>query len=49
MAQVLKLEVVTPGGLAVRAEADQVEAPSVFGEFGVLPGHLPLLAAMASS
>ncbi len=46
MAQTIKLEVVTPNGLAVRAETDQVEAPSVFGEFGVLPGHLPLLAAV---
>src|SRR5262245_35038070 len=46
MAQTIHLEVVTPTGLAVRAEADQVEGPSVFGEFGVLPGHLPLLAAL---
>ena len=46
MATNIQLEVVTPNGLAVEAEADQVEAPSVFGEFGVLPGHLPLLAAL---
>jgi F-type H+-transporting ATPase subunit epsilon len=46
MAQNIQLEVVTPTGVAVRAETDQVEAPSVFGEFGVLPGHLPLLAAL---
>jgi F-type H+-transporting ATPase subunit epsilon len=46
MAQTIHLEVVTPNGLAVRAEVDHVEAPSVFGEFGVLPGHLPLLAAL---
>ena len=46
MAQTIHLEVVTPQGLAVKAEVDQVEAPSVFGEFGVLPGHLPLLAAL---
>jgi len=45
-AGVLRLEVVTPEGPAVRTEADQVEAPSVDGEFGVLPGHLPLLAAL---
>ena len=43
---VLRLEVVTPDGPAVRTEANQVEAPSVDGEFGVLPGHLPLLAAL---
>lgn len=46
MANTIHLEVVTPNGLAVRSEVDQVEAPSVFGEFGVLPGHLPLLAAV---
>ena len=41
----LKLEVATPDGLALQAEAEMVTAPSVEGEFGVLPGHLPLLAA----
>ncbi len=46
MALTIRLEIVTPNGLAVRTETDQVEAPSVFGEFGVLPGHLPLLAAV---
>src|SRR6516164_6335394 len=28
------------------AVVDEVTAPSVQGEFGVLPGHLPLLAAL---
>jgi F-type H+-transporting ATPase subunit epsilon len=32
--------------LALREEVDDVAAPSVSGEFGVLPGHLPLLAAL---
>jgi F-type H+-transporting ATPase subunit epsilon len=41
----LKLEVATPDGLALKIEAEIVTAPSVEGEFGVLPGHLPLLAA----
>lgn len=41
----LHLEVATPDGLALHAEAEIVTAPSVEGEFGVLPGHLPLLAA----
>jgi len=40
------LEIVTPQGLALREEVDDVAAPSVSGEFGVLPGHLPLLAAL---
>lgn len=42
----LKLEVATPTGLVLQTEAEMVQAPSVNGEFGVLPGHLPLLAAL---
>ncbi|NLE48405.1 MAG: ATP synthase F1 subunit epsilon [Sandaracinaceae bacterium] len=42
----LKLEVATPTGLVLSTEASAVQAPSVEGEFGVLPGHLPLLAAL---
>ena len=45
MAERIKLEVATPDGLALDTEVDMVTAPSVEGEFGVLPGHLPLLAA----
>lgn len=44
----IRLEVVTPLGLALRAEVLETEAPSVLGEFGVLPGHLPLLAALGA-
>lgn len=43
---VVTLEVATPQGLVLRTEATSVQAPSVGGEFGVLPGHLPLLAAL---
>lgn len=42
----VELEVATPLGLALRAKADSVQAPSVSGEFGVLSEHLPLLASM---
>ena len=42
----LTLEVATPVGLALRTEASAVQVWSVNGEFGVLPGHLPLLAAL---
>ncbi|MFW5924519.1 MAG: ATP synthase F1 subunit epsilon [Myxococcota bacterium] len=42
----LRLEVATPEGLKLEADAESVQAPSVHGEFGVLPGHLPLLAAL---
>ncbi len=42
----IALEIVTPRGRALAAAVDEVTAPSVQGEFGVLPGHLPLLAAL---
>lgn len=42
----IKLEVVTPEKLAVSTTVAEVSAPSVNGEFGVLPGHRPLLAAL---
>jgi F-type H+-transporting ATPase subunit epsilon len=46
MVDKIQLEIVTPRGRALTAEVDEVTAPSVSGEFGVLPGHLPLLAAL---
>ncbi|MBW2459567.1 MAG: ATP synthase F1 subunit epsilon [Deltaproteobacteria bacterium] len=42
----LTLEVVTPLGVVLSEKVDEVVAPSVEGEFGVLPGHLPMLAAL---
>lgn len=42
----IRLEIVTPEGLALSEIVDEFTAPSVKGEFGVLPGHLPLLAAL---
>jgi len=42
----LKFEVATPKGLALSVDASSVQAPSVSGEFGVLPGHLPMIAAL---
>lgn len=44
----LTLEVATPVGLALSTECEQIAAPSAEGEFGVLPNHLPLLAALRS-
>jgi F-type H+-transporting ATPase subunit epsilon len=46
MGDSIRLEIVTPRGRALTANVDEVTAPSVEGEFGVLPGHLPLLAAL---
>jgi F-type H+-transporting ATPase subunit epsilon len=42
----IELEIVTPKGRALSASVDEVTAPSVQGEFGVLPGHLPVVAAL---
>jgi F-type H+-transporting ATPase subunit epsilon len=46
MSDQIQLEIVTPRGRALAVAVDEVTAPSVNGEFGVLPGHLPLLAAL---
>jgi F-type H+-transporting ATPase subunit epsilon len=46
MADTILLEIVTPTGVALRERVAELTAPSVAGEFGVLPGHLPLLAAL---
>ena len=42
----LTLEVATPLGMALSVQTDSVQMPSVAGEVGVLPGHVPLLAAL---
>lgn len=41
----IQLEVVTPKGRALVEKVDEVSLPGDAGEFGVLPGHLPALAA----
>ena len=40
------LEVVTPEGLLLREEVDEVTAPGEEGYFGVLPGHTSFLATL---
>ncbi len=42
----LKLSIVTPRGTVVEDSVDDVVAPGTEGEFGVLPGHTPFLAAI---
>jgi F-type H+-transporting ATPase subunit epsilon len=42
----LVLEVVTPEGLLLREEVDEVIAPGELGYFGVLPGHTPFLSTL---
>jgi len=40
------LEVVTPMGLLLREEVDEVIAPGEDGSFGVRPGHTPFLSTL---
>ena len=46
MADALSFEIVTPTGVALSREVSSVTAPTLDGEIGVLPGHIPLLAAV---
>jgi F-type H+-transporting ATPase subunit epsilon len=42
----LVLEVVTPIGLLLKEEVDEVIAPGSEGYFGVRPGHTPFLSTL---
>lgn len=44
----LRLSIVTPERPVVDVEVDSVVVPGAEGEFGVLPGHEPLLAPVQS-
>lgn len=46
MAEKLRLELVTPYRHVLSQEVDEVTAPGTLGEFGVLPGHTPLLTTL---
>lgn len=43
----IDLQIVTPERRIVQDQVDEVEIPGAEGYFGVLPGHTPLLAALA--
>lgn len=42
----LKLELVTPARQVLSQEVDEIVAPGSLGQFGVLPGHTPLLTTL---
>lgn len=46
MADKLLLEIVTPYRLVMSEEVEEVVAPGLEGEFGVLPGHTPFLTIL---
>jgi F-type H+-transporting ATPase subunit epsilon len=43
----IELQIVRPDRLLVHEQVDEVEIPGSEGYFGVLPGHTPMLAALA--
>lgn len=46
MAEKLHLELVSPERALASLEVDEVVAPGVEGDFGILPGHTPFLSAL---
>lgn len=42
----MRLSVTTPRGAVVETDIDEISAPGTVGEFGVLPGHVPMMAAL---
>jgi F-type H+-transporting ATPase subunit epsilon len=45
-AKALALSVATPAGMQLDLQVESVQLPGVNGEFGVLPNHVELLAAL---
>ena len=48
MADTIALEIVTPDGIKLSEAVSEFTAASVEGEFGVLPSHRPMLAALST-
>ncbi|HXV21258.1 MAG TPA: F0F1 ATP synthase subunit epsilon [Desulfuromonadales bacterium] len=46
MAEKLRLDMVTPYKQVLSQDVDEVTAPGTVGEFGILPGHTPLLTTL---
>jgi len=46
MAQKLTLELVTPAKQVLTESVDEITAPGTMGQFGILPGHTPLLTTL---
>ena len=42
----LKLEIVTPEGVAASEDVDMVTLPGVEGEMGIYPQHVPLVTEL---
>jgi F-type H+-transporting ATPase subunit epsilon len=46
MAEKLRLDMVTPYKQFLSQDVEEVTAPGTVGEFGILPGHTPLLTTL---
>ena len=46
MADKVAFELVSPDRLLMSVEADAVAMPGMEGDFGVLPGHAPVISAL---
>ena len=46
LSTILGVNLVTPRGVVAHTDADSVQAPGELGEFELLPGHVPMLAAL---
>ena len=46
MADTITLRIVTPTRLLIDEEVDEVTAPGIMGEFGVLPNHIAFLTLL---
>lgn len=42
----MRIDIVTPKGSILDTSATVVTVPSVLGEMGLMPGHLPIIAAL---
>jgi F-type H+-transporting ATPase subunit epsilon len=42
----MRFSLTTPRGALVDIDVEEVTAPGALGEFGVLPGHVPLMSAI---
>lgn len=48
MADGIHLKVITPTELVVDEQVEEVVAPGMVGEFGILPGHVPFITTLHS-
>jgi F-type H+-transporting ATPase subunit epsilon len=42
----MKLSVTTPAGSLLDTDVEEISAPGLLGEFGILPGHIPFMSAL---